>query len=281
MNSKDKTLNEARYAEYGAESISVRRNSGYIERYSREHKKNYLIYFLFLFITFTISFLNYGQANHLVLYFQNKAGDKTLEADSAYQNSFGESFTVRTFRYYISNIVAEDISTGKRQSFPNEYFLVDNADTAPKQIELEITLKHISSFHFLLGIDSLKNVAGIQSGNLDPAKGMFWTWNTGYVMAKLEGNSQVAQTPMHAFSYHVGGYKQNEKTAREINFKLPHLVDCSGRNCTITIEADVLKWFNAVNEIKIADTPICHEPGVLATKLADNYSKMFSIADVQ
>jgi hypothetical protein len=279
MNSKQQLLNEAFYAEYRTVSTSVRRNSRYTKRCGWSHKKNYLTSFMLLLIMFMISFLNYGQANHIILYFQNKAGNKTLEADSVYQNSFGESFTVRTFRYYISNIVAEDNSTGERQSFPDQYFLVDNADAASERIELETTLKHISSFYFLLGVDSLKNVAGVQAGNLDPAKGMFWTWNTGYVMAKLEGNSPAAQTPMHAFSYHVGGYKQNEKTSREINFILPQVVDC--KNCTITMNADVLQWFNAVNEIKIADTPFCHEPGKLATKLADNYSKMFSIADVQ
>src|SRR6476620_9028266 len=146
MISKCKIFNEI-YVEYGTVSTSVRRNSGCIWRCSRAHKKNHVTSFLFLLIMFTISFLNYGQANHLVLYFQNNVGNKTLEADSVYQNSLGESFTVRTFRYYISNIVAEDNSTGERQSFPDEYFLVDNADAASKRIELKTTLKHISSIY--------------------------------------------------------------------------------------------------------------------------------------
>jgi hypothetical protein len=228
-----------------------------------------------------ISFFSNSQVNHITLHFQNKAGDKTLQIDSVYQNSSGESFTVRTFRYYISNIVVEDSTTGKTQSFPDKYFLIDELDTASQQIELATTLSHVSSFHFVLGVDSLKNVSGVQTGNLDPAKGMFWTWNTGYVMAKLEGNSPAAHTPAHAFSYHVGGYRQNEKAAREINFTLPHIVDCSVANDVIRIDADILKWFNAMNEIKIAVTPFCHEPGGLATKLADNYAKMFSIVNAQ
>jgi hypothetical protein len=125
----------------------------------------------------------------------------------------------------------------------------------------------------------LKNVSGIQTGTLDPAKGMFWTWNTGYVMAKLEGNSPAANTPQHSFSYHVGGYKQNEQTIREINLMLPKKIDYTSNNCTIVVAADILKWFNAQHEIKISDAPFCHEPGTLATRLADNYAKMFSIAE--
>jgi hypothetical protein len=45
--------------------------------------------------------------------------------------------------------------------------------------ELNTSLKNITAIKFLLGVDSLKNVSGIQTGALDPAKGMFWTWNTG------------------------------------------------------------------------------------------------------
>jgi hypothetical protein len=43
----------------------------------------------------------------------------------------------------------------------------------------------------------------------------------------------------------------------------------------------VLKWFNGVHEIKISESPFCHEHGALATKLADNYANMFSIETVK
>jgi hypothetical protein len=216
-----------------------------------------------------------AQQNKIILQFENRAGEKLLENDSVYQNAFGETFTVKNFKYYVSNIVL--IDGNKTQSFTDKYFLINNADSASKEIELGTNLHRVTAIKFLLGVDSLKNVSGVQTGALDPAKGMFWTWNTGYVMAKLEGNSLSANTPQHAFGYHVGGYKPNEKTAREIYLPLQKIVDCANKNCTITITADVLKWFNAVHEIKIASTPLCHEPGLLATQLADNYAKMFSV----
>lgn len=232
---------------------------------------NSLFYFLMILSLVLSADLH---AQKLFIHFQNKAGNKILQPDSVYQNAFGETFTIRNFKYYISNIILNDAD--KIQSFPGKYFLVDNADTLSQQIELNTSLKNISSIQFLLGVDSIKNVSGVQTGALDPAKGMFWTWNTGYVMAKLEGNSPDARMPQHAFSYHVGGYKPNEKTGRMITLQLPQSIDCT-KDCNITIDADVLKWFNSVHEIKISETPFCHEPGTLATKLADNYANMFSI----
>jgi hypothetical protein len=234
---------------------------------------------VFFVCTMIILFTQIGanakaQTYNVAIEFKNKAGNKMLQPDSIYQNAFGETFTIRNFKYYISNIILCD--DAKTQSYPDKYFLIDNTDSSSQKIELNTTLKNVTSIKFLLGVDSLKNVSGVQTGALDPAEGMFWTWNTGYVMAKLEGNSPFANMPQHSFSYHVGGYKQNENAAREITLQLPQAIDCT-KGCSVTIDADVFKWFNGVYEIKIASTPFCHEPGTLATKLADNYANMFSV----
>jgi hypothetical protein len=48
----------------------------------------------------------------------------------------------------------------------------------------------------------------------------------------------------------------------------------------IIIEANLNEWWQNPNDIKIIDNPICTTPGVLAKKVADNYSKMFTVKDV-
>jgi hypothetical protein len=250
--------------------------SGWIFAFRALKNKACFIHILLLMIIITKAG---AQQNKIVLVFENRVGERLLQNDSTCQNAFGEVFTVRNFKYYISNIELRD--GNKSQLFRDKYFLIDNADAASKEIQLVTTLHRVTTVKFLLGVDSLKNVSGVQSGVLDPAKGMFWTWNTGYVMAKLEGNSPNANTPQHAFGYHVGGYKPNEKTAREITLSLANTVDCTHKDCAIKIAADILKWFDAVHEIKIATTPLCHEPGVLAMQLADNYSKMFVVEEVK
>ncbi|HRI22637.1 MAG TPA: hypothetical protein PLA68_16870, partial [Panacibacter sp.] len=82
--------------------------------------------------------------------------------------------------------------------------------------------------------------------------------------------------PAHAFSYHVGGYKQNQKTERSIRLVLPSLADTKAENY-FTINANILTWFSGINNIKIEAVSFCHEPGPLAVMLADNYANMFNI----
>ena len=200
--------------------------------------------------------------------FKNIVGDKILNTDSIYKNQFGEAFTVRNFKYYISNIILSDSINYTTQSF-NDYFLINENDDTSKTIILTTTLVHVTRIDYLLGVDSLKNVSGVQTGALDPLLGMFWTWNSGYVMAKLEGTSPPAKTPAHAFSYHIGGYKQNENVAKKFSFAI------SSNN--IAISADILKWFSGMHDIKISEVAFCHEPGKLAMMFADNYANMFSI----
>jgi hypothetical protein len=119
---------------------------------------------------------------------------------------------------------------------------------------------------------------GPQTGELDPMKGMFWTWNSGYIFAKLEGQSDSSHAPAHYFTYHIGGYKHIENAIRTVQLVIPK----SSTNIhKIVIDVDVLKWFNANHQLSIAHHPICHQPGKLATQFADNYSSMFSIAEVQ
>ena len=60
---------------------------------------------------------------------------------------------------------------------------------------------------FNLGIDSLTNVSGVMGGDLDPTKGMYWTWQSGYINFKMEGSSAVCPTRNHEFQFHIGGYQ--------------------------------------------------------------------------
>ncbi|CAN5749326.1 hypothetical protein BH10BAC2_BH10BAC2_06820 [soil metagenome] len=243
--------------------------------YSRAHKK---ICLLLIIICCSLK----ATAQHTItISFKNMVGNQPLNTDSIYTNQFGEPFKIRNCRYYISNIVLLDSLNSKSQSFNDQYFLVDEKEDESKHIALATSLQHITGLQFLLGVDSIKNVSGVQTGSLDPARGMFWTWNTGYVMAKLEGTSPVAKTPGHAFSYHVGGYKPGEAVAKKIQLAVQEPLALHRGYKTIFITADILKWFSNKYTIKIADVTFCHEPGKLAMQLADNYAGMFSIESVE
>lgn len=206
--------------------------------------------------------------------FRHRVGAKELQLfDETYTNAFGEPFVVSKFKYYISHITVTDINN-RETALPNDYYLVNEEDSTSKVIQLPAAAP-LASISFMIGVDSARNVAGVQTGSLDPVNAMFWTWNSGYVFAKLEGQSDASAAPAHSFSWHVGGFRQKENACRKITLLLQK--EINHRN-VIVVNADILKWFDAVHPLKIAGTPVCHQPGALAMQIADNYSAMFSIA---
>lgn len=218
----------------------------------------------------------------LKISFRNMVNSEPMVLDSAtYTNPFGEAYTISKFKYYISNIALN----GSPVRVPEEenYHLVDQRDEGSLSFELEVTEQNISNLHFVLGVDSIRNSSGAQTGALDPLNDMFWTWNNGYVMAKMEGSSPISAQPRHLIEYHIGGFSGVNNVLKEISLYLPAgkaVAVKQGRTSEIIVAADFNKWWQIPNDIKIADVQVCTTPGVLAKKIADNYSKMFTIAGV-
>lgn len=201
--------------------------------------------------------------------------------DSAYTNPFGEAFIINKFRYYVSHISLK--GAGHSFTAPNQYYLVDEKLPESQTIELEVPAGNYLSLHFLLGVDSLHNVSGAQGGALDPTKDMFWTWNTGYVMAKLEGTSPASTIVNHKYEFHIGGFSGKYNVLKNIELKFPGnkpVVFTPNKTVEIIVEADINTWWQHPNDIKIADRPAINSPGIHALAISDNYAKMFSIKKV-
>jgi hypothetical protein len=205
--------------------------------------------------------------------FKNWVGDKELKLfDETYINNFGEPFVISKFRYYVSHVSFVD-GTNKEISLPDNYYLINEDDSLSKIIQLPSA--EVKSLSFLIGVDSIKNISGVQTGSLDPMNGMYWTWNSGYVFAKLEGQSDSSHAPAHSFTWDVGGFRQRENALRKIKLTVPARQSSTDN---IIVNVDVLKWFDGAHPLKISESPVCHQPGKLAMQIADNYSAMFSIA---
>jgi hypothetical protein len=217
--------------------------------------------------------------NTVTIEFRNKVGQQPLQLfEQTYTNNFQEPFVVNKFRYYISHLTIGFENGTKWLEMPSYYHLVDEEDSSSKSILLKQSFSNIAILKFTLGVDSSKLMQGPQTGELDPMRGMFWTWNSGYIFAKLEGQSDSSHAPAHYFTYHIGGYKHIENAIRNVQLVIPK---SSNNIHKIVIDVDVLKWFQASHALSITQYPICHQPGKLATQFADNYSSMFSIAEVQ
>lgn len=224
---------------------------------------------LFLFFVLITGSVRSQETQQLVLHFQNRFGNETLLPEQSYILR-GDTLTINRFKYYISHFALTD-EQGKKVTLPIQYYLIDAADETSTNITLSIPQGKYRSIHFLLGVDSLRNVSGVQSGALDPLHGMFWTWNSGYIMAKLEGTASSSQIAGKQFTYHIGGFRGNNNTSRQIVLPL------SSSANPITIIADAKKWFDGPNDLVIAKEPVCHSPGALAVRIANNYAHMFSI----
>jgi hypothetical protein len=200
-------------------------------------------------------------------------GEKNWTPEAVYTNALGETFSIDKCLFYLSNFALQT-SSGKWYPIKESYFLVNISDSSSLQISLPGNITDVVSIQFLLGVDSAKNVSGIQSGVLDPARGMFWTWNTGYVMAKMEGSSPVSPMPGKKFTYHVGGFAGEQNVAKLIQLAIEKK---STEQHRILLQADLLSWFNGTSPLSIAAHPICHVPGILANQIANNYQFQFRV----
>jgi hypothetical protein len=200
--------------------------------------------------------------------------------DSVYTNSFGENYTINKFKYYISNISFKGAASFVEK---NGFHLIDESVPESQSFLLSVPQGSYSSLNFLLGVDSLHNVSGAQTGELDPAKDMFWTWNSGYVMAKLEGNSPSSALVNHKYEFHIGGYSGKYNVLKNIELHFPENTTinvAAGHNIEIQIVADVDAWWQNPNDLKIAERANIMTPGKFALAISANYAKMFHIQKI-
>lgn len=137
-----------------------------------------------------------------------------------YPLSKGDSIQIETFKFYISSI--ELLKDGKIVwKEENSFHLIDFADDKSLTIVIAGASNIIyNTISFNLGIDSLTNVSGAMGGDLDPTKGMYWTWQSGYVNLKLEGRSNVCKSRNNEFQFHLGGYQYPFNTLQKVILKV-------------------------------------------------------------
>lgn len=212
----------------------------------------------------TIRFLHYANGRALI------------PVDSVYTNSLQESYTITKLRYYISNITLLHNETLHDTS---NYQLIDLAGST--SFTIPVNEGKYNDISFLLGIDSLRNCSGAQEGVLDPMRDMFWTWNTGYVVLKMEGRSNVSPVKKR-LEHHIGGYRFGNNVSSRVTITFPdELKIKENSNTEIVIAVDLDRYWNGVNKISIKEEPLCTLPGKQAQKIAANFPGMFSLSAIK
>lgn len=173
--------------------------------------------------------------------------------------------TITQFKFYVGQFTF--YRAGKPLVYDHSYYLIDAADTTTFDVGTVFRPTPIDSVSFLLGVDSLTNVSGVFGGDLDPIKGMYWTWNSGYINMKLEGTSSVSPYPSHAFELHLGGYLPPFATAQRV------VLPVSGAGpWTISVDVERL-----LLDADITSKCNVMSPGEKAVRLSRTAASMFSL----
>jgi hypothetical protein len=244
----------------------------------------------FLGIAVCVALLQYGcyddnqalgdETYPVKISFTHRSGAELLQLGKEITNPHGEPLSITTFAYYLSHFALTDAS-GKKIVLPVAYYLVDEKSASTKSITFEAPAGTYQSLELLIGVDSTRNVSGVQSGALDPANGMFWSWNTGYIFAKMEGKSSVSTAPLQNVTYHIGGFKQSESALQTITLPFPQPLRVHEAGvATIEMEANALAWFQGASNIKIAENAFTMTPGLLAQRISANYARMFKVTAI-
>jgi hypothetical protein len=185
----------------------------------------------------------------------------------------GDTMNFTKFKYYVSNLKLKK-ADGTWWIHPESYFLVDLSNQATSTLDLgAIPSGEYTELSYTLGVDSLRNVSGAQSGALSTTNNMFWSWNTGYIMIKAEGLSP--QSTSGTFAFHLGGFKG------AYNIVKTKAVDFSSNPLTITKDKKSEVHFNVNMAMtwctsgSCAGTSSVMMPGALAYQMASDFHNGF------
>lgn len=196
-------------------------------------------------------------------------GNETIAEDTWFVSSNGDSIQIENMRFYLSNIQFV-LHNGQVVKDNQKAHLVDVFEPNSLTFLIEnIGDKAIKQMQFNIGIDSTTSVSGALSGDLDPSKGMYWAWQSGYINMKIEGQSPVCKTRKNVFQFHIGGYMQPFYAMRQVALSL------KGQNTEgVVLKINLSDFFK---NIHLATQNSLMIPSQEAMQLADWSVNMFSI----
>ena len=176
-----------------------------------------------------------------------------------------DSISFSAIKFYISNISLLN-DDKKVLDLKNVYHLIDLKNKTSFKLSIPVNF-HYNTIQFNIGIDSITNSKGVLGGDLDPTKGMYWTWHSGYINLKIEGNSNLCSTRNNQFQFHLGGYKSPFNSLQEINLTLKN-------KTKVDIDVDLYKLISTIN---LSNVNHIMTPSSDAKSLSQLATTMFSI----
>jgi hypothetical protein len=216
-----------------------------------------------------------AKTSNLQINFTYGFGNESLVFnDKKYVNASNDTFNIEDLKHYFSNLAL--------QKADSSWIYFQNINLVDVKNGRNLTLNFpgvpagaYRAIAFDLGIDKTHNSSTSFEGDLDPAWGMYWTWNTGYVFFRMMGRKPSTQ---EGYSLDIGG-----------DNNLPHLVlpltgfKVKSEQPQATILMDLNELFqNPSNYSFVNDGMVIHSntsPG--AIKLAKNMEDMAKVVSLK
>ena len=168
----------------------------------------------------------------------------------------GDTMEFTTFKYYISNVKLQD-ANGDWWAEENSYHLVDASTEETSQFTVNnVPMGEYTAIQYTHGVDSVRNFSGAQEGALSVLNQMFWSWNSGYIMVKAEGNSPQATEGQ--FKFHLGGFagKNNVVTEKLNEFGSTPLTIAENTQPNVNMSVNPARLWHTVGTMQNKKTTI-------------------------
>ncbi|MBS1771588.1 MAG: hypothetical protein JST82_01920 [Bacteroidetes bacterium] len=175
---------------------------------------------------------------------------------------------LETVRCYISNLSL--YSKGRLVYHDSVYHLLNLRRGVGIGFSYEeISSVLVDSAQFNIGVDSLMSVSGAMGDDLDPEKGMYWAWQSGYINFKIEGRCNKVPARNHEFQYHIGGYAGKDNALQTVGL---HMLKGAS---VLSIDIRLDEFFSGIDISKQYSVMI---PGPEAVQLAKRFAGCFKMA---
>jgi len=177
-----------------------------------------------------------------------------------------DTITISSLNYYISMISLNNNS--KIVYLDNQLgHLISHENHQSSCIVLDCKKIKFNSIHFKLGIDSITHTKGVLGNDLDPSKGMYWTWRSGYINLKVEGYSTMCAAKKHFFQFHIGGYQHLDNTSQNIDLQIKE-------DSIMNISFDL---YRLMNKIDLSQTFQIMSPSKTAVEISNYWKDSFYV----
>ncbi len=220
---------------------------------------------VFFFFLMTNAKLLSQKAENFEIDFEPTFLSTQLHLNQYYKTNQDDSIQFTSFKFYISNLALVNENEVVWKLNPG-FYLIDLEDSNSFKIKSVIPENMIyNQITFDLGIDSLTNVSGALGGALDPTQGMYWTWQSGYINLKLEGNCNQSLQSNNEFIFHLGGYQSPFNAIQKISLQ-------TKKQSTYQIGIELNNW---ISEVDFHQAKSIMSPRKEAIEMAVKATKMF------